>query len=149
AEEMPRLAGRVQRLVQGMYLPSINAGLNGTCALLLVLGYLAVRRRWLTLHKGVMLMALGGAALFLASYLYYHIHVQNWKSTTFPEEGWPKMLYLSVLLSHTLLAVMVAPLALFVAAQGLRGRLASHVRVARWTLPLWLYVSITGVVVYW
>ena len=96
-----------------------------------------------------MLLALGVSALFLTSYLYYHLGVRHGQHTPFTGEGWVRTVYLAILLSHTVLAVLVAPLALFTAYQGIRDRLARHVRVARWTLPLWLYVSITGVIVYW
>jgi uncharacterized membrane protein YozB (DUF420 family) len=101
-----------------------------------------------------MLSALVVSAVFLSSYLYYHLVVRHGVATSFQSQ-WPeapdsvRYLYYAILLSHTLLAIAVAPLALFTAWQGLRGRLAQHVRIARVTLPLWLYVSITGVVVYW
>jgi putative membrane protein len=84
----------------------------------------------------------------LASYLYYHAIVGG-KPTGFTGEGWVRPVYFGILISHTILAAVVAPLALFTTYQGLRNNLARHVRIARWTLPLWLYVSITGVVVYW
>lgn len=130
-------------------LPTLNACLNGACAVLLVLGYAAIRRRQVTLHKTCMLLALGVSALFLASYLYYHFAVRHGQATIFQGPPDVRRLYLAILLSHTVLAVAATPLALYVAYQGLRDRLARHVRVARWTLPIWLYVSITGVVVYW
>jgi protein SCO1/2/putative membrane protein len=148
-EQVARLEGRVKRLVQAIYLPSLNADLNGTCAILLVLGYVAVRRRWIALHKVCMLTALGVSVAFLACYLYYHFGVLDGQPTHFKHEGWVKLVYLGILLSHTLLAVIVAPLALATTYLGLRDRIARHVRLARWTLPLWLYVSVTGVVVYW
>ncbi len=129
-------------------LPLVNASLNAASALLLVLGYVAVRRRRISLHRTCMLMALGVSAVFLASYLYYHLAICHGQPTRFRGEGWPRTVYFAVLLSHTLLAAAAAPLALFTAYQGLRDRLARHVRVARWTLPIWLYVSVTGVVVY-
>jgi uncharacterized membrane protein YozB (DUF420 family) len=96
-----------------------------------------------------MLAALGVSALFLLSYLYYHFVVKGGQPTPFTGPTAVRRLYLAVLLSHTVLAVVVAPLALYTAYQGLRNRLARHVKVARWTLPIWLYVSVTGVVVYW
>jgi uncharacterized membrane protein YozB (DUF420 family) len=101
-----------------------------------------------------MLAALAVSALFLASYLYYHFAVLGGKPTYFSERApdapvWVARLYYGILLSHTLLAVVVAPLALVTAYLGLSGRFKRHVKIARWTLPLWLYVSITGVVVYW
>jgi uncharacterized membrane protein YozB (DUF420 family) len=135
-------------------LPSVNAVLNTISALLLTAGYKAIRARRIALHKICMLAALGVSAVFLASYLYYHFAVKAGQPTRFSERapdapGWVGMLYLAILLSHTVLAVVAAPLALFTAWQGLRGNFKRHVRVARWTLPIWLYVSITGVVVYW
>jgi putative membrane protein len=101
-----------------------------------------------------MLTALAVSALFLASYLYYHFAVKHGEPTRFSSRApnapdWVSYLYTVILLTHTVLAALVAPLALYTAYQGLRGRLARHVKVARWTLPIWLYVSITGVVVYW
>jgi uncharacterized membrane protein YozB (DUF420 family) len=135
-------------------LPTVNAILNSTSALLLLLGYLAIRTRRITLHKGCMLTALAVSAIFLASYLYYHFVVRHGQPTYFVNRApqapaWVGRLYAVILLTHTVLAVLAAPLALYAAYQGLRNRLARHVKVARWTLPIWLYVSITGVVVYW
>jgi uncharacterized membrane protein YozB (DUF420 family)/cytochrome oxidase Cu insertion factor (SCO1/SenC/PrrC family) len=147
--QVARLEGRVKHLVQAMYLPSINAALNACCGLLLIAGYLAIRGRRIALHKSCMLSALGVSAVFLASYLYYHFVVQHGQPTTFGGSGLARSVYLAILGSHTVLAAVVAPLALYTAYQGLRGRLVRHVRVARWTLPIWLYVSATGIVVYW
>jgi uncharacterized membrane protein YozB (DUF420 family)/cytochrome oxidase Cu insertion factor (SCO1/SenC/PrrC family) len=148
-ENLPRLEQRVWELVQAKYLPTINAVLNGTCAVLLVLGYVLIRGRLILFHKICMLVALAVSAIFLACYLYYHFAVLQGEPTRFPGHGWVRPVYFGVLLSHTLLAVVVAPLALTVSYLGLRDRLTRHVRLARWTLPLWLYVSVTGVVVYW
>jgi uncharacterized membrane protein YozB (DUF420 family) len=130
-------------------LPSVNASLNGTSAVLLVLGYAAIRRRAIRFHKTCMLTALVVSLLFLASYLYYHFAVKHGEPTRFPGVGWIRFTYLTILLSHTLLAVVVAPLAAITVYLGLRDRLSRHSRLARWTLPLWLYVCVTGVVVYW
>ena len=134
-------------------LPSVNAALNGVCALLLVGGYLAIRARRVKLHKQYMLSALAISVVFLASYLYYHLVVRGGEPTYFRDRcptapDWVRHLYTAILLSHMVLAVIVAPLALFTAYQGWRGNLVRHVKIARWTLPLWLYVSITGVIVY-
>ena len=136
-------------MIHGEDLPAVNAVLNGSSGLLLVIGYLAVRRRALTLHKACMLSALAVSAVFLSCYLYYHFVVRDGRPTAFTGVGWVRGLYFTILLSHTLLAVTVAPLALVTAYWGLRNRLATHVRIARWTFPIWLYVSVTGVVVYW
>jgi protein SCO1/2/putative membrane protein len=144
------LIGRVRRLAGEKYIqPAINAVLNGLCAVLLIAGYVAIRRRREKLHINCMLAALAVSAIFLASYLHFHFMVQGGQPTRFPGEGWARTVYFAILLSHTVLAVIVAPLALYVAYQGLRDRRPRHVRVARWTLPVWLYVSTTGVVVYW
>jgi protein SCO1/2/putative membrane protein len=146
--ELSELKRRITFLVWQNRLPAVNATLNGLCALVLSLGYLAIRRRRIALHKACMLAALGISALFLTCYLYYHLVVRNGEPTPFTRTGWVRPVYFAVLVSHTLLAAAVAPLALFTAYQGLRDRLSRHVSVARWTLPLWLYVSVTGVVVY-
>lgn len=130
-------------------LPSVNAFLNGLSAILLVSGYRAIRRRRIALHQTCMLTALGVSVAFLVSYLYYHFQVKGGRPTPFLGQGWVRPVYFTILLTHTILAAVAAPLALMTAYLGLRGRLARHVRMARWTLPIWLYVSITGVVVYW
>lgn len=136
------------------FFPPLNAALNAAAGVLVLLGYAAVRRRLLRLHASLMLSALAVSAVFLASYLYYHLVVMHARPTRFAEQwpdapAWVGYVYLAVLGSHTLLAVVTAPLALVTAYLGLRGRLLRHMAVARWTLPIWLYVSITGVVVYW
>ena len=122
--------------------------------MLLVLGYVAVRSRRIALHKASMLTALVVSALFLGCYLYYHLAIQHGQPTHFSQRAphapsWVATTYLVILGSHTVLAVIVAPLALYVSWQGLRDRIDRHVRLARWLLPVWLYVSVTGVVVYW
>lgn len=147
-DEVERLETYVRRLVQAKYLPAINAALNGTCGVLLVIGFVLVRGRYLVAHKICMLLALLTSAIFLGCYLYYHFVVLSGQPTRFTGEGAVRVAYLAILLSHTLLAAAVAPLALTVTYLGLRNRLLRHVWLARWTLPIWLYVSITGVVVY-
>lgn len=148
-EQVGRLEGFVKQLVQAKYFPTINAGLNASCGVLLVLGFVFVKKRWIGIHKACMLAALVVSGVFLGCYLYYHFAVLDGHPTTFTGEGPVRFLYFGILLSHTLLAVAVAPLALRVTYLGLRNRLARHMALARWTLPVWLYVSITGVVVYW
>ena len=128
--------------------PTLNAALNAASAILLTLGYSAIRRRAIALHKTCMLSAVAVSAAFLGSYLYYHLVVKNGQPTPFLAEGWVRRVYFTLLLSHTLLAMIVAPLALYTAYQGLRNRLDRHRRIARWTLPMWIYVSVTGVIVY-
>jgi protein SCO1/2 len=133
--------------------PRFNATLNALAFALLLLGFGAVRRRQFTFHKVCMLTALFVSAVFLTSYLYYHLAIKHGQPTYFSEQAvgapaWMSYVYHTILISHTVLAVVVAPLALYVAYLGLRDRFKRHAALARWTLPLWLYVSFTGVVVY-
>ncbi len=134
--------------------PALNAGLNAASGVLIVLGYLAIRRRAVNVHVTCMISALIVSAIFLTSYLYFHIVIKGGKPTSFQEQApdapdWVRYLYFAILGTHTILAAATAPLALTTAYLGLRNRLARHVWLARWTLPIWLYVSVTGVVVYW
>ena len=126
-------------------LPEVNATLNGTTAVLLCCGYAMVRRRRILLHKTFMLVAFAVSLLFLTSYLYYHYHagVRHYAG-----RGWLRPLYFAILLTHTVLAAATVPLAVTTVYFGLRSRHPAHQRIARWTLPIWLYVSLTGVVVY-
>jgi uncharacterized membrane protein YozB (DUF420 family)/cytochrome oxidase Cu insertion factor (SCO1/SenC/PrrC family) len=135
--------------VTGADLPRFNATLNASCTVLLLLGWIAIRAGWVTLHKLLMLSALAVSAVFLASYLFYHFVVMEMEPTRFQGTGPMRYVYFGVLLTHTILAVVVAPLALYITVQGLRNALPAHVKIARWTLPIWLYVSVTGVAVYW
>lgn len=137
-------------MIQGEDLPAVNACLNTLSAVLVLAGYVAIRARAITLHKALMLTAVVVSALFLGSYLYYHFVVKGGQPTRFPSETAPAayLVYLAILLSHTLLAIAVAPMVLISVYFGLRDRLAAHIRLARWTLPIWLYVSVTGVIVY-
>jgi protein SCO1 len=129
-------------------LSNVNALLNFLSGVLLVLGYVAIRRKQLALHKACMLSALASSTVFLGCYLYYHFAVLAGQPPRFVGSGVIWYVYIAILLSHTILAAVVAPLAVTVAYLGLRNKLARHVRIARWTLPIWLYVSATGVVVY-
>lgn len=126
--------------------PAIDATLNGTAALLLATGYVFIRRRNVPAHRACMLAAFAVSTLFLGCYLYYHFNVGR---TTFSGQGWIRPVYFAILLSHTILAVTVVPLVLVTLVHALRGRLSKHVRIARWTLPIWFYVSVTGVLIYW
>ena len=126
-------------------LPAVNAMLNGTSALLLVSGYLLIRRRKVTAHKTCMVTALVVSTVFLMSYLTLRYYAGM---TRFTGQGWIRPVYFAILISHTVLAATIVPLALVTLARALRGRFDKHVRIARWTLPLWLYVSVTGVLVY-
>ena len=126
-------------------LPSINATLNALAAVLLVWGYLLIRRRRQQTHKRVMIAAFATSCTFLTFYLIYHAHVG---SVPFPRTGTIRMVYLTILATHTVLAATVPPLALITLNRGLSARFDKHRTIARWTLPIWLYVSVTGVVVY-
>ncbi len=126
--------------------PALNAVLNAASALFLLLGYVAVRRGRIETHRGWMLTAAVTSSVFLASYVSYHLRVG---SVRFTGQGAVRTLYFAILLSHTVLAVLIVPLVLRTLYLGLKRRDDRHRRIARWTFPLWLYVSVTGVVVYW
>lgn len=127
-------------------LPALNASLNGLAALLLLCGFVFVRRRQIGRHRACMLAAFACSVVFLASYLFYHANVG---SVRFQGTGPVRTLYFTILISHTILAAAVPPLALVTLTRALRGRFDRHRVIARITLPIWLYVSVTGVVVYW
>lgn len=127
-------------------LPTVNASLNALAALLLVTGYVLVRQRKLVAHRNVMTAALVCSVLFLISYLVYHAEVG---SRRFPGTGGARTFYLTILLTHTVLAAAVPFLAGVTVVRAWRKRYPQHMKIARWTLPIWLYVSVTGVVVYW
>lgn len=126
-------------------LPAVNATLNATAAVLLVWGYILIRRRSIALHRKVMLAAFATSSVFLVCYLVYHFNVG---SVHFPGSGAARTVYFSILTTHTLLAASVPPLAIITLNRGLKERYDRHRKIARWTLPIWLYVSVTGVVVY-
>jgi uncharacterized membrane protein YozB (DUF420 family) len=126
-------------------LPAVNAILNATCAVLLVWGYILIRRRRKQAHKRVMITAFVTSCAFLTCYLIYHWHVG---SVHFPHAGLLRTVYLSILTTHTALAATVPVLAIITLNRGLSARFDKHRAIARWTLPIWLYVSVTGVVVY-
>lgn len=127
-------------------LPALNAFLNASSALLLATGYVLIRRGRRDAHKRVMLAALASSALFLTSYLVYHAQVG---SVRFRGQGVLRTVYFTILLTHTVLAVAIVPLVATTLVPALRGRFDRHRRLARITLPLWAYVSVTGVVIYW
>jgi uncharacterized membrane protein YozB (DUF420 family) len=133
-------------MLQVQDLPALNATLNALAALLLVTAYVLIRRRRFIAHRNVMIAALVCSALFLTSYLVYHAHVG---SKHFPGTGSARTVYFAILITHTLLAATVPFLAGITVWRASRRRYAHHRRIARWTLPIWLYVSVTGVVVYW
>ena len=126
-------------------LPALNATLNGLSALFLATGYILIRRGDRVNHQRAMLGALGASSLFLVSYVVYHANVG---SKPFPGQGSIRAIYFSILVTHVVLAAVILPLALVTATRALRARFEAHVRIARWTFPLWMYVSITGVVIY-
>ncbi len=128
-----------------MHLPTVNAILNATAAVLLIWGYTLIRRGRKETHKRVMIAAFALSTLFLVSYLAYHFQVG---SVRFQKTGAIRTVYFTILLTHTLLAAAVPPLAVVTLLRGLRGRYDKHRAIARWTLPIWIYVSVTGVVVY-
>ena len=127
-------------------LPTLNAVLNATSACLLALGYVLIRRGRRQAHENVMQAALACSALFLVSYLVYHAQVG---SVRFQGQGPIRTVYFSILISHTILAVVIVPLVIVTFVRARRGRFERHRAIARVTLPLWAYVSVTGVIVYW
>jgi len=126
-------------------LPAVNAFLNGTSAVLLSAGFVFIRRKHIAAHRACMLSAFGVSALFLVSYLVYHAQAG---SVPFQGRGWVRPVYFALLLSHIVLAAVIVPLALTTIHRAWTGRFDRHRRIARWTLPIWLYVSVTGVLIY-
>lgn len=126
-------------------LSTVNAALNGASAILIGAGVYFIKRKNIPAHKACMVAALGVSSLFLASYLTYHYNVG---SVRFTKQGWIRDVYFPLLLSHTALAAVVLPMVLRTAFLGFKGRFSGHVRIAKWTFPTWMYVSVTGVVVY-
>jgi uncharacterized membrane protein YozB (DUF420 family) len=125
--------------------PALNATLNGASAVLITTGHAFIKRQSVRLHRACMVAAVITSGLFLTSYLYYHAHVG---SVHFPGQGWVRGLYFAILISHTILAAAVPPLVIVTLVLALRERFDRHRRLARWTYPIWLYVSVTGVIVY-
>lgn len=125
--------------------PALNASLNGASAALITAGRMLIRRKKMNQHRACMIAAVVTSSLFLVSYLYYHAHVG---SVHFPGQGWVRPAYFTLLISHTVLAAAVVPLVLLTLIAALRRRFDRHRRIARWTYPIWLYVSVTGVLVY-
>ena len=127
-------------------LPALNAALNGTAGLLILIGWVLIRRGHRLAHRRVMLAAVACSAMFLVSYLAYHYQVG---SVRFQGQGPIRTVYFTILITHTILATAIVPLVLITVSHGLRERFDKHRRIARVTLPLWAYVSVTGVVIYW
>jgi len=126
-------------------LPTLNAALNATAASLLACGYAMIRRRRIALHRACMVGAFAASLLFLASYTVYHAQAG---SKPFPGQGLARPIYFAILASHVTLAAVILPMAVMTLARALRAQYDRHRRLARWTLPIWIYVSVTGVVIY-
>jgi uncharacterized membrane protein YozB (DUF420 family) len=126
-------------------LPAINASLNALSGILLLVGYVLIRRRRIETHRKVMIAAFVTSSIFLVCYVVYHVQVG---SVRFTRQGFVRPLYFTILVTHVTLAAAVVPLALVTLSRGLKARYARHRTIARWTFPIWLYVSVTGVLVY-
>jgi uncharacterized membrane protein YozB (DUF420 family) len=126
-------------------LPTVNASLNALSGVFLLVGYVLIRRRRIAAHRTAMLAAFTSSTLFLISYLFYHWHAG---SRPFTGHGAIRYVYFAVLISHIILAAAILPMAIMTLSRGLRGRYVEHKRIARWTFPVWMYVSVTGVIVY-
>jgi putative membrane protein len=124
---------------------TLNASLNAISAILLTAGFLFIVRGKIRAHRACMLTAFGTSTAFLISYVVYHIRVGN---VRFLGQGWIRPVYFTLLISHVFLAIVILPLAIITLTRALREQFDRHRRIARWTLPLWLYVSVTGVIVY-
>ncbi len=124
---------------------ALNAALNGTSAILLAFGYSAIRQRKIALHRKIMLSAFAVSTLFLISYLVYHYRVGH---VAFQGQGWIRPVYFALLLSHTILAIVIVPMILVTLRRAWLQKFDKHRLIARYTLPVWMYVSITGVIVY-
>ena len=127
-------------------LPFVNACLNGLSTCFLVAGFLFIRRKRIAAHRNCMLGAVTTSTFFLVCYVYYHLHAGR---TVFKDPAWFRPIYLTLLFTHTVLAVTIVPMVIVTLIRALRQRFDQHKRIARWTLPLWLYVSVTGVLIYY
>lgn len=139
----PVAAGSIAR--QYAYFPALNATLNGASAALLLAGRALIARGRVAAHRACMIAAVVASGLFLACYLFFHYHVGNIR---FLGQGWSRPVYFSILISHVTLAMVIVPLAVVTLTRGLHARYDQHRAIARWTWPLWMYVSVTGVLVY-
>ena len=126
-------------------LPTVNATLNAIAGIFLLVGYVLIRQRKINAHRNAMLGAFGSSTLFLISYLIYHAQVG---SRPFTGQGAVRYVYFAILISHVILAAAILPMAVSTLSRGLRGRYTEHKRIARKTFPAWMYVSVTGVIVY-
>jgi len=130
--------------------PALDAVLNGASAILVTVGYVMIRTKRILAHKACMLAATATSAAFLVSYVVYHYHlyVIGQAPVHFPGTGAPRIAYLTMLGTHTILAIVIVPLVILSLARALRSNFSAHKRIARWTLPIWAYVSVTGVLIY-
>jgi uncharacterized membrane protein YozB (DUF420 family) len=126
-------------------LPAVNASLNALSGVLLLIGYVLIRTKRIPAHRAVMITAFVTSSLFLVCYVIYHAQVG---SVPFPRHGVVRPIYFAILITHVLLAASVPPLAIVTMTRGLKGRYPQHRKIARWTFPIWMYVSVTGVLVY-
>jgi uncharacterized membrane protein YozB (DUF420 family) len=126
-------------------LPKINAGLNALSAVLLTIGFICIKRGRKTAHRNCMIGALTCSVIFLACYIYYHFHAGR---TVFKDPAWFRPIYLTLLLTHTLLAVAILPMIVITVVRAAKQRFEAHKKIARWTWPIWMYVSVTGVLIY-
>jgi putative membrane protein len=127
-------------------LPKLNASLNAASTVFLVLGFIFIRNGKIRYHRFCMIVAFLCSTVFLYSYVYFHLHAGVIR---FGGQGWIRTVYLAILVPHTILAIVIVPLILITLSRALRERFDRHRAIARWTLPLWLFVSVTGVIVYW
>ena len=130
---------------QYAFFPALNATLNGTSAALLLTGRFLIARGRVHAHRACMIAAVIASTLFLACYLFFHFEVGNIR---FLGEGWARPVYFAILISHVTLAIAIVPLAIITLSRGLKSRFDKHRAIARWTWPLWMYVSVTGVLIY-
>jgi uncharacterized membrane protein YozB (DUF420 family) len=128
--------------------PAINATLNATSAVLLAIGRILIGRRQIAAHRRTMIAAFTTSTVFLLSYLYYHFAVRHGVPTRFPGTGIFRTMYFLLLGTHTVLAALMVPMILVTVSRGLKRNDTAHRRIARWTFPVWMYVSVTGVVIY-
>jgi uncharacterized membrane protein YozB (DUF420 family) len=133
-------------------LPVVNASLNGLSAVFLAAGYVFIRRKNQRAHRNCMIAAFTTSVLFLVCYITYHVYVAyvlHRGPTRFVDPAWFRPIYLAILLTHTVLAVVIVPMVLITLSRGLRAKFDQHRKIARWTWPLWMYVSVTGVLIYY
>ena len=132
-------------------LPAVNGSLNGLSTLFLTAGYIFIKKKNQQAHRNCMIAAFATSTLFLICYITYHTYVGyvlHRGPTRFVDPAWFRPIYLGILLTHTVLAVVIVPMVLITLSRGLKARFAQHKKIARWTWPLWMYVSVTGVLIY-